>query len=60
MLVILLVDFHVYCWLLLFKKSTFKGLISKKGTSTENFGGADAPSAPPAPEGLYTSDSISN
>ena len=27
-----------------FKKNTFKGLISKKGTSTENFMRADAPS----------------
>ena len=43
------------------KKSTFKGCIRKKGTSTDNVGGwgggeggwkTDAPSALPAPEGL--------
>ena len=42
-----------------FEKETFKGLISKKGTSPENFGGLTPPRPPPpptpspAPEGLY-------
>ena len=54
MLVILLVDFHVHCWLLLSKRAHLKESPAKKATSTENFGGADPPSVPPppAPEGL--------
>ena len=49
---ILLVDFHVYFWLLLSKRAHLKGSSEKKGTSTENLGGAVAPFAIPAPEGL--------
>ena len=61
---ILLVDFHVHFWLLLSKRAHLKGSSAKKSTSSENFGGADAPSThqtplppppliPLAPEGLY-------
>ena len=53
---ILLVDFHVYLWLLLSKKPRLKGSSAKKGTLTENFLGADAPFAPPAPEDLHIID----
>ena len=53
---ILLVDFHVHFWLLLSKRAHLKGSSAKKGTSTENFGRDDAPSAPTAPaEGLVVS-----
>ena len=59
LLVIFLVDFHVYFGLLLSKRAHLKGSSEKKGTSTENFGGregeggANAPSSPFTPEGLY-------
>ena len=49
---ILLVDFHAYFWLLPSKRAHLKGSSAKMGTSTDNFGRADAPSAPPSPEGL--------
>ena len=57
---ILFVDFHVHFWLLLSKRVHLKGSSAKKGTLTENFWVADAPSAPPAPEGLilYELDKI--
>ena len=43
---ILLVYFHVHCWLLLSKGEHLKESSAKKVKSAENFGGADAPSAP--------------
>ena len=46
---IVLVDFHVHFWLFLSKKGHLKGSSAKKGTSTEKFGGADAPSPPLPP-----------
>ena len=46
MLVILLADFHVHCWLLLSKRANLKDSTAKKGTSTGNFGGL-TPSLPP-------------
>ena len=52
---ILLVDFRVHFSLLLSKRAHLKEPSAKKGTSTENFGRADRPSASPpfsAPEGL--------
>ena len=55
LLVILLVNFHVYFGLLLSKRAHLEESWGKKGTLTKKFGvGADAPSAPPAPEGLST------
>ena len=41
LLVIFLVDFHVYFGLLLSKRAHLKGSSEKKGTSTENFGGRE-------------------
>ena len=46
---ILLVDFHVHCCLLLSKRAHLKESPAKKGTSRENLEGADAPSATPPP-----------
>ena len=48
---ILLVDFHAYFGLLLSKRTHLKGSSEKKGTFKENFGEADDPSVPLAPEG---------
>ena len=41
LLVIFLVDFHVYFGLLLSERAHLKGSSEKKGTSTENFGGRE-------------------
>ena len=46
LLVIWLVNFHVHFGLLLSKRVHVKGSSEKTGTSTENFGGTDAPFAP--------------
>ena len=49
---IVLVDFHIHCWLLLSKRAHLKESPAKKATSTDNFfwegggGVADALSAP--------------
>ena len=45
LLVILLVHFHVHFWFLYSKRSHLKSSSEKKGTLTENYGGAGAPSA---------------
>ena len=59
LLVILLVNFHVHCWLLFTKRVHLKDSSAKKDTSTENKEAGLTPPLPPCSEGaVYTVASI--